>query len=96
MRRSWRRFWCSYTISRRDIGSSTTTITIVVFSLTLLIDGAPGTVLRDESIDTRATRRRLVEERYASLIANASDVIMVVAADGALRFASPPPSVPWA
>jgi diguanylate cyclase (GGDEF)-like protein/PAS domain S-box-containing protein len=31
----------------------------------------------------------MVEARYASLIANASDVIMIVAADGTLRFASP-------
>src|SRR3989440_4754866 len=31
----------------------------------------------------------MVEERYASLIANASDVIMIVAPDGALRFVSP-------
>jgi diguanylate cyclase (GGDEF)-like protein/PAS domain S-box-containing protein len=32
---------------------------------------------------------RLVEDRFASLIANASDVIMIVGADGVLRFASP-------
>ena len=31
----------------------------------------------------------MVEERYASLIANASDVIMIVAVDGVLRFVSP-------
>ena len=32
---------------------------------------------------------RMVEDRFASLIANASDVIMIVEADGALRFVSP-------
>src|SRR6202163_2838312 len=31
----------------------------------------------------------MVEERYASLIANASDVFMIVAAEGVLRFVSP-------
>ena len=31
----------------------------------------------------------MVERRYASLIANASDVIMIVAVDGTLHFASP-------
>ncbi|HEX9472637.1 MAG TPA: EAL domain-containing protein [Steroidobacteraceae bacterium] len=75
--------------SRRDIGSSTTTITIVVFSLTLLMMVRQALVLRDEASTRERRAARLVEERYASLIANASDVIMVVAADGALRFASP-------
>src|SRR5258706_12294450 len=46
-------------------------------------------VMRDEAWTREGRAARLVEERYASLIANASDVIMVVAADGALRFASP-------
>jgi diguanylate cyclase (GGDEF)-like protein/PAS domain S-box-containing protein len=46
-------------------------------------------VLRDEATTRERRAARLVEDRYASLIANASDVIMVVAADGALRFASP-------
>src|SRR5258707_8420733 len=45
--------------------------------------------LSDEASTRERRAARLVEERYASLIANASDVIMVVAADGALRFASP-------
>jgi diguanylate cyclase (GGDEF)-like protein/PAS domain S-box-containing protein len=75
--------------SRRDIGSSTTTITIVVFSLTLLMMVRQALVLRDEATTRERRAARLVEERYASLIANASDVIMVVTADGALRFASP-------
>src|SRR5258706_10777433 len=75
--------------SRRDIGSPTTTITVVVFSLTLLVMVRQAMVLRDEAITRERRAARLVEDRYASLIANASDVIMVVAADGALRFASP-------
>ena len=32
---------------------------------------------------------RLVEDRFASLIANASDVIMIAESDGTLRFVSP-------
>ena len=31
----------------------------------------------------------MVEDRFASLIANASDVIMIVEPDGVLRFISP-------
>src|SRR5258707_13173522 len=45
--------------------------------------------LSDEASTRERRAARLVEERYASLIANASDVIMIVAADGALRFVSP-------
>jgi diguanylate cyclase (GGDEF)-like protein/PAS domain S-box-containing protein len=46
-------------------------------------------VLREDAVTRERRAARLVEDRYESLIANASDVILIVAADGALRFASP-------
>jgi PAS domain-containing protein len=46
-------------------------------------------VLREDALTRERRAARMVEARYASLIANASDVIMIVAVDGALRFASP-------
>jgi diguanylate cyclase (GGDEF)-like protein/PAS domain S-box-containing protein len=49
----------------------------VVFALTLLLMFRQAVVLR------------MAEEHYGSLVANASDVIMIVGADGVVRFASP-------
>jgi diguanylate cyclase (GGDEF)-like protein/PAS domain S-box-containing protein len=45
--------------------------------------------LREDALIRERRAARMVEERYASLIANASDVIMIVAPDGIVRFASP-------
>jgi diguanylate cyclase (GGDEF)-like protein/PAS domain S-box-containing protein len=72
-----------------DIGSPATVMTIIVFALALLVMVRQALVLREDAATRERRAARLVEERYASLIANASDVIMIVAADGALRFASP-------
>jgi len=75
--------------TRGDIGSPATVMTIVVFGLTLLVMVRQALVLREDALTRERRAARLVEARYASLIANASDVIMIVALDGALRFASP-------
>src|SRR6202041_909478 len=75
--------------TRGDIGSPATVMTIVVFGLTLLVMARQALVLREDALTRERRAARLVEARYASLIANASDVIMIVAVDGALRFASP-------
>jgi len=75
--------------TRGDIGSPATVMTIVVFGLTLLVMVRQALVLREDALTRERRAARLVEARYASLIANASDVIMIVAVDGALRFASP-------
>jgi diguanylate cyclase (GGDEF)-like protein/PAS domain S-box-containing protein len=75
--------------ARGDVGGPTTLMTIVVFSLTLLLMVRQQLVLRDSATKRERRAARMVEARYASLIANASDVIMIVAPDGALRFASP-------
>ena len=75
--------------ARAEIGGPIAAMTMVVFVLTLLLMVRQGAMMRD---DARVRERRateMVEARYASLIANASDVIMIVAPDGTLRFASP-------
>jgi diguanylate cyclase (GGDEF)-like protein/PAS domain S-box-containing protein len=75
--------------TRGDIGGPATVMTIVVFGLTLLVMVRQALVLREDALTRERRAARMVEDRYASLIANASDVIMIVAVDGALRFASP-------
>jgi diguanylate cyclase (GGDEF)-like protein/PAS domain S-box-containing protein len=75
--------------SRGAIGGPATVMTIVVFALTLLFMVRQGVVLRGDALVRERKAARIVEDRYASLIANASDVIMIVDADGALRFVSP-------
>jgi diguanylate cyclase (GGDEF)-like protein/PAS domain S-box-containing protein len=60
-----------------DIGRPSTSATTMVFGLMLLFMARQGLVLR------------LAENRYASLIANASDVIVIVSPEGILRFVSP-------
>jgi diguanylate cyclase (GGDEF)-like protein/PAS domain S-box-containing protein len=75
--------------ARGDIGGPATIMTMIVFALTLLFMVRQTVVLRGDALVRERRAARMVEERYASLIANASDVIMIVDADGALRFASP-------
>jgi diguanylate cyclase (GGDEF)-like protein/PAS domain S-box-containing protein len=75
--------------SRGDIGGPAAQMTVVVFGLTLLLMVRQAVVLRWDALLRERRAARLVEERYASLIANASDVIMIVDAQGMVRFASP-------
>ena len=75
--------------TRVDIGGPATVMTMIVFGLTLLLMVRQAIILREDALTRERRAARVVEDRYASLIANASDVIMIVAADGALRFASP-------
>jgi diguanylate cyclase (GGDEF)-like protein/PAS domain S-box-containing protein len=75
--------------ARGDIGGPSTVMTMIVFALTLLFMVRQGVVLRGDALLRERRAARMVEERYASLIANASDVIMIVAPDGVLRFVSP-------
>ena len=76
-------------LARGDIRGPSTVMTMIVFALTLLFMVRQGVVLRGDALLRERRAARMVEERYASLIANASDVIMIVAADGMLRFVSP-------
>ena len=75
--------------TRGDIGGPATVMTMIVFTLTLLLMARQSVVLRGDALTRERHAARMVEDRYASLIANASDVIMIAAADGTLRFASP-------
>jgi diguanylate cyclase (GGDEF)-like protein/PAS domain S-box-containing protein len=75
--------------TRGDIGTPATVMTIIVFGLTLLVMVRQGLVLREDALTRERRAARMVEDRYASLIANASDVIMIVDINGAVRFASP-------
>ena len=76
-------------LTHGDISSPTTLMTIVVFGLALLVMLRQALILREDALTRERRAARLVEERYESLIANATDVIMTVAADGSLMFASP-------
>ena len=64
-------------LSRGGLGGQATLMIGIVFALTLLLMFRQAVVLR------------MAEEHYASLIANASDVIMIIGTDGLVRFASP-------
>ena len=75
--------------SHGDFGGPAPVMTMVVFTLTIMLMVRQGVVLRSEALVRERKAARFVEERYASLIANASDVIMIVAPDGILRFVSP-------
>jgi diguanylate cyclase (GGDEF)-like protein/PAS domain S-box-containing protein len=77
------------TFTRGDIGTPATVMTIIVFGLSLLVMLRQALVLREDAVTRERRAARMVEDRYASLIANASDVIMIVAVNGAIRFASP-------
>jgi diguanylate cyclase (GGDEF)-like protein/PAS domain S-box-containing protein len=63
-------------LSRGDLGGPAKVMTGIVFGLTVLLMFRQGVMLR------------MVEDHYASLVANAADVIMIVDADGVVRFAS--------
>ena len=64
-------------LSRGGLGGQATLMIGVVFAMTLLLMFRQAVVLR------------MAEEHYASLVANASDVIMIIGTDGVVRFASP-------
>src|SRR6516164_4636209 len=76
-------------LARGDIGGPATGMAMIVFALTLLFMVRQSIAWRGAALVRERQAVRLVEDRYASLIANAADVIMIVAADGTLRFASP-------
>ena len=64
-------------------------MTITIFVLTALVMVRQGVLLRDDALLRERRAAGLVEARYASLIRNASDVIMITDPEGRLRFASP-------
>jgi diguanylate cyclase (GGDEF)-like protein/PAS domain S-box-containing protein len=69
--------------------SPATAMTVIIFVLTLLVMVRQGVMSRDDALVRERRAAGIVEARYASLIRNASDVIMIADVDGRLRFASP-------
>jgi diguanylate cyclase (GGDEF)-like protein/PAS domain S-box-containing protein len=76
-------------LSRGDVSGPANMMTMIVFALTLLLMVRQSVALRGDAAVREQRAARMVEDRYASLIANASDVIMIVGPDGVLRFVSP-------
>ena len=64
-------------------------MTVIIFVLTSLVMVRQGVLSRDDALQRERRAADLVEARYASLIKNASDVIMITGVDGQLQFASP-------
>jgi diguanylate cyclase (GGDEF)-like protein/PAS domain S-box-containing protein len=75
--------------ARADVSGPVAALTMIVFVLTLLVMARQSAMLRDDARMREQRATAIVEARYASLIANAADVILIVDAGGALRFASP-------
>jgi diguanylate cyclase (GGDEF)-like protein/PAS domain S-box-containing protein len=75
--------------ARGEVGRPASVMIMIVFALALLLLVRQVVMLRGDALVRERRAARLVEDRYASLIANASDVIMIVGEDGVVRFASP-------
>jgi diguanylate cyclase (GGDEF)-like protein/PAS domain S-box-containing protein len=71
------------------VASPVNTMTVIIFVLTSLVMVRQGVLSRDDALLRERRAAGIVEARYASLIKNASDVIMITDADGRLQFASP-------
>ncbi len=72
-----------------EVDTPSSTMTMIIFALTLLVMLRQGVVSREDAVLRARRAASLVEARYASLIRNASDVIVITATDGQLRFVSP-------
>ena len=69
--------------------SPANTMTVIIFLLSSLVMVRQSVISRDYTRKREQRAAGLVEARYASLIRNATDVIMITGVDGELRFASP-------
>jgi diguanylate cyclase (GGDEF)-like protein/PAS domain S-box-containing protein len=76
-------------VESSSMSSPATAMTVIIFALTLLVMIRQGVMSRDDALLRERRAAGIVEARYASLIKNASDVIMIADVDGRLRFASP-------
>jgi len=74
---------------RGEVGKPTAVMTVVIFALTLLVMLRQGVILRDDASLRERRAAGIVEARYASLIRNSSDVILITDIQGQLRFTSP-------
>ena len=66
-----------------------TVMTVAIFVLAILVMARQSVILRDDAQERQRKAVDLVEARFASLIRNASDVIMIVDAEGRIEYASP-------
>ncbi len=64
-------------------------MTVAIFVLAVLVMARQSVILRDDAKERQRKAVDLVEARFASLIRNASDAIMIVGADGRIEYASP-------
>jgi diguanylate cyclase (GGDEF)-like protein/PAS domain S-box-containing protein len=71
------------------VASPVNTMTVIIFVITSLVMVRQGVLSRDDALLRERRAAGIVEARYASLIKNASDVIMITDVDGRLQFASP-------
>jgi diguanylate cyclase (GGDEF)-like protein/PAS domain S-box-containing protein len=76
-------------VESSSMSSPATAMTVIIFALTLLVMLRQGVMSREDALLREQRAAGIVEARYASLIKNASDVIMIADVDGRLRFASP-------
>jgi diguanylate cyclase (GGDEF)-like protein/PAS domain S-box-containing protein len=72
-----------------DGNSTVTVMTVAIFFLAILVMARQSVILRDDAKERQRRAVDLVEARFASLIRNASDAIMIVDADGRIEYASP-------
>jgi len=72
-----------------DGRSPVTVMTVAIFVLAILVMARQSVILRDDAKERQRKAVDLVEARFASLIRNASDVIMIVDAEGRIEYASP-------
>jgi diguanylate cyclase (GGDEF)-like protein/PAS domain S-box-containing protein len=75
-------------VERSTAASPVNMMTVIIFILTSLVMVRQGVLSRDDALLREQRAAGLVEARYASLIKNASDVIMITDVDGRLHFAS--------
>ena len=76
-------------VERSAVSSPVNMMTVIIFVLTSLVMVRQGVLSRDDAVLRERRAADIVEARYASLIRNASDVIMTTDAAGQLQFASP-------
>ena len=76
-------------VERSAVSSPVNMMTVIIFVLTSLVMVRQGVLSRDDAVLRERRAADVVEARYASLIRNASDVIMTTDAAGQLQFASP-------
>ena len=69
-------------VESSSMSSPATAMTVIIFALTLLVMLRQGVMSRDDALVRERRAAGIVEARYASLIKNASDVIMIADVDG--------------